>query len=152
MQFRNDRSLPLFIVMCLLTTVLVVVPVTTYALPVVKSAASTVGNPWWMFWLEDDEIVAQSFGHASHLRLWGPDHYIHAHSGDGYAYARVANISDSDSDSFSWIISSTNSPSHPGAMLRMDISAGRRGHESDSAFTYCWVRSGGSTTHSSDSN
>ncbi len=153
MQFRSARSLPLLVVKCILATVLVVAPVTIYALPVQKSVSSIVGNPWWAFWLADDEIMAQSFGHASHVRLfWGPDHYIHSHSGDGYAYARIANVSDSDPDSFRWIISSMNSPSHPGAMPRMDISAGRRGHESDSAFTYCWVRSGGSTKHSSDSN
>jgi hypothetical protein len=53
--------------MCILATVLVVAPVTTYALPVQKNASSIVGNPWWAFWLADDEIMAQSFGHASHL-------------------------------------------------------------------------------------
>ena len=151
MQFRNARSLPSLVVMCILATMIVVAPVITYALPVQKNAYSFVGHPWWLFW--SDDIVSESTARASHLRLWGTDHWIHTHYGDGYAHASLGSRSDSKSGKFNWLISSTNSPSHPHALSEMTVSVSLRGPESSSGSTYCWVRSdGGSATYSSDAN
>lgn len=151
MQFRNALSLPLLVVICILTMVFVVTTVSTYALPVQKNAYSFVGHPWWLFW--SDDIVSESNATASHLRLWLTDHWIHSHDGDGHAFAQLGSESTTNTGNYYWYISSTNSPSHPGAMSNISISASERGSNTASGSTYCWINSdGGSSTYSSDAN
>ena len=152
MQKHSIRTL--VITICCLITVLALFTVASHATSVKKGCHSRIGTPWW--WFGSTDVKVYTHGWAQHVRIWFLDHRIHVHRGGGRAYASVGDdkeVADpplsENTDAvgprektFHWLISTTTSPNDISDLNNFKVYAALRGHATDSAFTYGWVREG----------